>query len=290
MYQEHYRNIDFQKEKCFAGYTLPREPILETRTWKYKTMVTAMDKSIGMLLNTLAELGIENDTLVIFTSDNGPERGAGSPGLYREGKRSLMEGGIRVPTFMQWIGVIPPKTVYEQYAIHTDLAPTFLDLGGAIRPPGVLFDGISLVPLIKPRKHHYHSNHTVSTLLQGGFPLLYSGGVGKRWGQERGVFNQRNRVILWHRNTEKYDGADEHVNSAGYYDGLMVIQKSGIDGCVYRLFDMYVDNYQKYNMIEPSSHERYDRTDWKNNQLVLVRGGGPRIDTCGKLTILNSGD
>ncbi len=58
--------------------------------WYYKTMVTAMDKSIGMVLDALKELGLEENTLVVFTSDNGNEMGAGSPGIYKDGKRSLM--------------------------------------------------------------------------------------------------------------------------------------------------------------------------------------------------------
>ncbi len=60
------------------------------RDWQYKTMVTAMDRSIGRLLDVLEELNIDKDTIVVFTSDNGPEDGAGMPGPYRGRKRSLL--------------------------------------------------------------------------------------------------------------------------------------------------------------------------------------------------------
>jgi membrane-anchored protein YejM (alkaline phosphatase superfamily) len=71
--------------------TDPKNPVypLHNIQWFYKTMVTAMDRSIGMILNALAELGIENNTLVLFTSDNGPENGAGTGGIFKKGKRSL---------------------------------------------------------------------------------------------------------------------------------------------------------------------------------------------------------
>lgn len=69
-------------------------------------MVASMDRSIGYLLDQLAEMKLDENTIVVFTSDNGPERNAGSAGPYREMKRSLLEGGIRVPTIIQWPGMV----------------------------------------------------------------------------------------------------------------------------------------------------------------------------------------
>lgn len=65
-------------------------PLQDQQYWRYKTMIAAMDTSIGNLLNVVEELGLEEDTLIVFTSDNGNEDGSGSGGLYKEGKRSLM--------------------------------------------------------------------------------------------------------------------------------------------------------------------------------------------------------
>eukprot|EP00595_Chromulina_sp_UTEXLB2642_P001804 CAMPEP_0196764714 /NCGR_PEP_ID=MMETSP1095-20130614/6698_1 /TAXON_ID=96789 ORGANISM="Chromulina nebulosa, Strain UTEXLB2642" /NCGR_SAMPLE_ID=MMETSP1095 /ASSEMBLY_ACC=CAM_ASM_000446 /LENGTH=78 /DNA_ID=CAMNT_0042120965 /DNA_START=913 /DNA_END=1146 /DNA_ORIENTATION=+ len=74
-------------------------------------MVSAMDISIGKVLDVLEELNLERSTIILFTSDNGPEAGAGTAGVYKEGKRSLMEGGVRVPTVFQWVDKIPSNGV-----------------------------------------------------------------------------------------------------------------------------------------------------------------------------------
>jgi arylsulfatase A-like enzyme len=74
---------------CKAVRDQPAHP-LYSQNWSYKTMVAAMDRSIGRVLDAVKELGLEEDTLIVFTSDNGNEMGAGGPGIYREGKRSLM--------------------------------------------------------------------------------------------------------------------------------------------------------------------------------------------------------
>jgi arylsulfatase A-like enzyme len=69
------------------------EPLYTDKRWYYKTMVSAMDRSVGMLLDALDALGIAEHTLVVFTSDNGAEMGAGTGGVFREGKRSLLVRG-----------------------------------------------------------------------------------------------------------------------------------------------------------------------------------------------------
>ena len=84
------------KTRCNRGEHTARED----RQWQYKSMVTAMDKSIGDLLKAVKDLGVEDDTLIIFTSDNGPENGAGTAGPYRDGKRSLMVGHLYINIFV----------------------------------------------------------------------------------------------------------------------------------------------------------------------------------------------
>jgi hypothetical protein len=116
-------------------------------------MVTAMDRSIGTVLRRLKSLGIERDTLVVFTSDNGPEDIAGkgdsgTPGSLRGWKRYLYEGGLRVPTIWQWIGTIPRGRNITTLGVSTDLFPTFLDAAGISVPENVRLDGTSLLPVL----------------------------------------------------------------------------------------------------------------------------------------------
>jgi arylsulfatase A len=115
----------------------------------FAAMVTRMDRDIGRLMDRLAELGIERQTLVMFTSDNGPHREGGadpvffnSSGPLRGIKRDLYEGGIRVPGIARWTGTIPAGRVSDQVWAHWDVLPTLADIAGAKAPAGL--DGLSM--------------------------------------------------------------------------------------------------------------------------------------------------
>jgi arylsulfatase A-like enzyme len=116
-------------------------------------MITRLDSDIGRLLGKLKELGLEKDTLVIFSSDNGPHQEGGnrveffaSSGPHRGFKRGLTDGGIRVPAIARWPGVIKPGTVSDHVWAFWDFLPTACELAGA-RVPDKL-DGISLAPIL----------------------------------------------------------------------------------------------------------------------------------------------
>jgi arylsulfatase len=124
----------------------------------YAAMVTYLDRAVGSLLDLLRELGLDERTLVVFSSDNGPTHdrvgGADSPffksaGPFRGLKGSLYEGGIRVPTIARWPGRVPAGSVSAHPAAFWDLLPTFAELAGAAPPPGI--DGLSLVPTLLGR-------------------------------------------------------------------------------------------------------------------------------------------
>ena len=122
---------------------------LGSTEYKYKTMVTSMDKSVGEVLKAVKDLGIQRKTLIVFMSDNGPENccgTAGSSGGFRGKKRFLYEGGIRVPSIWQWVGVIPKGRVIDTFGLSTDILPTFLDAAGILPPSHMRLDGISLLP------------------------------------------------------------------------------------------------------------------------------------------------
>ncbi len=115
----------------------------------YRRMIQHMDLQIGRVLQTLDASGIADNTIVIFTSDNGGERYSDTwPFTGR--KTELLEGGLRVPALMRWPGRIPPGTVSEQVTITMDWLPTLLAAAGTAPDPMFPSDGIDLLPLLAP--------------------------------------------------------------------------------------------------------------------------------------------
>lgn len=117
----------------------------------YYGCITALDEQVGRLRKELRTLGIADNTLVTFCSDNGPEGNASAPGSaghFSGRKRSLLEGGIRVPGLVEWPAKIKPG-VTAIPAVTSDYLPTILDLIGAEQTDKRPLDGISLVPLFK---------------------------------------------------------------------------------------------------------------------------------------------
>ena len=115
----------------------------------YGAMVETLDHLVGRVLRALDELGLTDRTLVVFTSDNGghPEFAANGP--LRGSKWNVYEGGIRVPFIVRWPDQVRAGSVTDVPVINTDLFPTFCEIAGAKVPPGVTFDGESLVGLLR---------------------------------------------------------------------------------------------------------------------------------------------
>ncbi|MEQ8557510.1 MAG: sulfatase [Henriciella sp.] len=116
----------------------------------YAAMVRALDRSVGDILDTLDEEGLAENTIVIFSSDNGGPGYIGLPDIndpYRGWKLTLFEGGIRVPLFVRWPAQIPGGREISAPAAHIDLLPTLAAACGASMPPGVDIDGRNLLPL-----------------------------------------------------------------------------------------------------------------------------------------------
>ncbi len=109
----------------------------------FAAMVTRMDRQIGQVLDTLARAGIADNTIVIFTSDNGGERYSNTwPFTGR--KTELLEGGLRIPAIVRWPGHVPSGTVNEQVIISMDWLPTLLAMCGGRPDPAYLPDGMDL--------------------------------------------------------------------------------------------------------------------------------------------------
>ncbi|MDZ7636859.1 MAG: arylsulfatase [Bryobacterales bacterium] len=166
---------------------IPSDEPYRGETWpqvekNYAAMVTMLDSQVGRILERVRSLGIEQNTLLLFTSDNGPSAEAlhepaffESGGPYRGVKRELYEGSIRVPLIAQWRGRIEAGSVSEEVCAFWDLLPTAAELAGLPLPDRT--DGISLMPAFlkqNRRQHEYlywdygHSRPKYSQALRKG--------------------------------------------------------------------------------------------------------------------------
>jgi arylsulfatase len=175
-YTEHaVRFIKKNKNKPFFLYfpeSMPHMPIAASEKFKgksdageYGDVIMELDWSVGQVLKALKEEGLDKNTLVIITSDNGPWRKfgnyAGSSGGLREGKMTVFEGGQLVPCIMKWPGAIPEGVVCNKLASTIDLYPTLASICG-LRLPDQIIDGVNITELLKgrtdvnPRRYFYY--------------------------------------------------------------------------------------------------------------------------------------
>jgi arylsulfatase A-like enzyme len=129
------------------GHSLPAS-IRADVTARVYAMVSNIDANVGRLLDKLDTLGIARETIVVFLTDNGPQQPRFNAGML-DRKGSVHEGGIRVPCFVRWPGVIESGRVVEKIAGSIDLTPTILEACGVSKPESVGFDGRSVLPLLK---------------------------------------------------------------------------------------------------------------------------------------------
>ena len=154
--------IEQNKDRPFFLYlphTFPHVPLFASEAFRgrsarglYGDVIMEIDWSVGQVLGTLDRLGLSENTLVVFTSDNGPwlvkGEHSGSTGPLREGKGTTFEGGQRVPCLMRWPGTIPAGAVSREMVTAMDLLPTIARLTGAALPQDRRIDGKDIGPLI----------------------------------------------------------------------------------------------------------------------------------------------
>ncbi len=117
----------------------------------YASMIEKMDQGIGKILDELDALGLRENTLVLFCSDNGGIRKISHQDPYRSGKGSYFEGGIREPLVVRWPGNVKPNSTCKVPVMATDFYPTFLEVADLPIPKNKVLDGESLVPLLKEK-------------------------------------------------------------------------------------------------------------------------------------------
>jgi uncharacterized sulfatase len=139
-------------------------------------MITRMDRQVGDLLARVKELGLDERTLVIFTSDNGPHNEGGpaynpdffdSNGPFSGIKRSLTDGGVRVPFLARWPGQVKPGGTSAHAGYFGDMMATFAELAGAKPPEGL--DSLSLVPTLVGRGAQARHDYLYWEFYEGGF-------------------------------------------------------------------------------------------------------------------------
>ncbi len=161
-YTEHaVRFIEKNKDRPFflyVAHTMPHVPLHvsakfagKSQKGLYGDVIMEIDWSVGEILNALEKNGIDEETLVLFSSDNGPwliyGNHAGSAGPLREGKMTTWDGGQREPFLARWPGKIPAGTVCREPAMTIDLLPTIVKLAGAKLPKNRI-DGLDIWPLL----------------------------------------------------------------------------------------------------------------------------------------------
>ena len=116
----------------------------------YKEMIEILDESVGTIVEALRKNNLQNNTLVIFCSDNGPTKiGVAVNASLKGSKGSMFEGGHRVPFIAHWPEVIPAGQTNSQTVMSMDLLPTFVKLAGTSAPEGHQLDGVDILPLLK---------------------------------------------------------------------------------------------------------------------------------------------
>jgi arylsulfatase A-like enzyme len=166
----------------------------KSQNGRFGDWVEEVDWSVGQVLDALRSQGLDKDTLVVFTSDNGPwlTKGTdgGSAGPLRGGKGSTWEGGVRVPTLAWWPGRVPAGSVNDAVAATIDLLPTFVSLAGGTVPATPVIDGRDITSILLGQSkesareaHYYFASYDLQAVRQGRWKLALSPqpeGMGKQ--------------------------------------------------------------------------------------------------------------
>jgi arylsulfatase len=210
----------------YMAHSMPHVPLAVSSRFKgksqqgmYGDVMMEIDWAVGEILTALEKNGLTKNTLIIFTSDNGPwlnfGNHAGSTGGLREGKGASFEGGQRVPCLMKWLGFIPEGTVCNKLASTIDILPTLAAITGSPLPEKKI-DGVNILPLLcgdekaNPRESflYYYRKNSLEAVRKGDWKLVFAhpgrtyvgfkpgadgfpGGVNENFPFEEGLYDLR---------------------------------------------------------------------------------------------------
>jgi arylsulfatase A len=209
---------------------------------RFGDWVEEVDWSVGQVLGTLRELKLDNNTLVIFTSDNGPWLIKGSDGgsalPLRGGKGSTWEGGVRVPTIAWWPGKIAPSSVCDAVAGTIDLLPTAVSIAGGTVPGEPVIDGRDISPLLfgksttSPREaHYYFAGNNLQAVRQGPWKLAITAQVETMGKDAKEDSKQNPRLYnLDQEIGEQTNLADKHPDVVKKLEALAAQMSTAIGG------------------------------------------------------------
>ncbi|MEX2335682.1 MAG: sulfatase [Fulvivirga sp.] len=243
--------IDFIKDQkdqpffLYLAHNMPHVPLFVSEKFAgksfrglYGDVISEIDWSVGKIIESLKELGLDDNTLVVFTSDNGPwlQYGidGGSAGPLRAGKGTVYEGGVRVPAIFRWPGKIPSGERTGAVTGNFDLLPTLAGLAGAETPTDRTIDGRDLWPVlsgkIKDGPHEFF--HYMGGSREGA--VNYLGIRDKRWKllvniDEQGKVIEKELYDLGSDVSEKYNRVEQHpeitarltAEAQEFYDDLI---------------------------------------------------------------------
>ena len=227
-------------------------------------MIACIDENMGLLMRKLHEQGIEQDTILIFMTDNGSSEASHNAGM-RGRKGDAYEGGHRVPFFIRWpAGGIGGGADVERLTAHIDVLPTLIELCGLPKPAGIVFDGRSIVPLLKGAEGNWPSRTIVVDSQRIEHPEKWrkSAAMMDRWR----LVNGQELYDIKADPGQKTDMAGEHPD---------VVQKLRSDyeswwTDISKRFDEYcpiVLGSQKENPTMLSSHDWHEGKPWNQEQI-----------------------
>lgn len=253
--------IESNKKKPFFLYYAPNFPHVplytndefkgKSKRGLYGDVVEELDQSVGKIIDFLKANNLDKNTIVIFTSDNGPwlTQGVegGSAGLLRDGKGTCWEGGMRVPALVQWNGTIKPNQIITSMASTMDIYTTLIKLGKGKVPTDRVVDGKDIFPLLTNKveevadEFYYYHLSKLSAIRKGQWKMHIKSTVTGKPG-----VGDLEQPLLYNLNidpSEKYDVSKQNPEVIKELSGLIQKHLAGVEKKHYVFDDVNLDRY-----------------------------------------------